>query len=260
MKIAIAGKGGVGKTTIAAALAMLFSGDQKNVVAIDADPDSNLASALGVPKQTREQIVSLSQMYDLIEERTGVRPGGSYGALFSLTPKVDDLLDRYAVDVNGVKLMVLGTIKTANSGCFCPENALLKAFLNHLILNRDDTLLMDMEAGLEHLGRGTTKNINILLVIVEPGMKSLETAQKIKMLAKELGIKRILAIANKVRTEEEKAAIKRELKAIEMDILGSLPYDEEVSAADLADTSLPADGTFFNKMKKIKERLAPKNA
>jgi len=256
MKLAITGKGGVGKTMIAAALALAFAQENKKVIAIDADPDSNLLSALGVPKETREKITPLSEMYDLIEERTGAKPGASYGALFCLTPKVDDLLDKYAIKLGNIYALVLGTIKTAGQGCFCPENALLKALIDHLLSERKEIVILDMEAGLEHLGRGTIKNIDALLIIVEPSTKSVDTARKIKELAKESGIKNIYVIINKIKDEEDRKFIEKEIKILELPMLAVLPYDDKIRLSDLADKGLPKDSPLFSKIQMIKEKIA----
>ncbi|RLE41055.1 carbon monoxide dehydrogenase [Candidatus Woesearchaeota archaeon] len=258
MKIAITGKGGVGKTTIAAALALAFAQENKKVIAIDADPDSNLLSALGVPKETREKITPLSEMYDIIEERTGAKPGASYGALFCLTPKVDDLLDKYAIKLSNSSIyaLVLGTIKTAGQGCFCPENALLKALIDYLLSERKEIVILDMEAGLEHLGRGTIKNIDALLIIVEPSTKSVDTARKIKELAKESGIKNIYVIINKIKDEEDRKFIEKEIKILELPMLAVLPYDDKIRLSDLADKGLPKDSPLFSKIQMIKEKIA----
>ncbi|MEE9594147.1 MAG: AAA family ATPase, partial [Candidatus Hydrothermarchaeales archaeon] len=239
LKIAVAGKGGVGKTTIAGALARLYARDGNNVIAVDADPDSNLASALDISKAEREKIIPLSQMYDLIEERTGVRPGESFGGMFKLNPKVNDLLERYGLQgKDGVVLLVLGTIQNAASGCFCPENALLKGLMRHLLLKKDDVLIMDMEAGIEHLGRGTAEKVDLLLVVVEPGQRSLETAAKVKELGSQLGIDGIGALLNKMRSTEEKEIVGQALKEIGIPLLGTIPYDESTAKSDLEGKAL----------------------
>jgi len=255
MKISIAGKGGVGKTTITAALSLAFAKKNKKVIAIDADPDSNLLSALGVPKTTREKVTPLSEMYNLIEERTGARPGSSYGALFCLTPKVDDLLDRYGIKIReNLTALVLGTIK-AGQGCFCPENALLRALIDHLLKERKEIVLLDMEAGLEHLGRGSIKNIDALFVIVEPGMKSIETAERIKTLANDLGIKRIYTIINKIKNKDQEKIIKEKIKKLGLPIIGVLPFDDTLQTLDLNDQGISPDTLLFKKIEKITTNL-----
>jgi len=229
MKIAISGKGGVGKTTLAGTLARYLADKNYKVLAIDADPDANLASAIGVPKEVSSKITPISEMKELISERTGAKPG-SYGNMFVLNPKVDDLPEKYSVDYKGVKMMLLGTLNTAGSGCFCPENALLRALLRYLFVARDEVVIVDMEAGLEHLGRGTTGYVNKFIVVVEPGLRSFQTARQIKQLANELNIKDVWIVGNKIRSEEDKLLIEKELT--EFKILGYLPYDEKIIESD----------------------------
>ncbi len=233
LKIAISGKGGVGKTTVAGILARLLGRDGKKVLVIDADPDSNLASAIGIPRKKRENLVPLSRMFDLVEERTGARPGQSFGGMFKLNPKVDDLVDRYGIEgKDGVKLLVLGTISSGGTGCFCPENALLKALMRHVLFEKE-FVIMDMEAGIEHLGRGTAKNVDVLIVVVEPGLRSVETAGRIKSLANDIEIKKIVAVMNKVGSEEEEKLIKKELKKLDIPLAAVIPYNKGVIASDL---------------------------
>jgi CO dehydrogenase maturation factor len=233
LKYAVSGKGGVGKTTVAGILARLFGKEGRNVLVIDADPDSNMASAIGVPKEKREGIVPLSKMFDLIEERTGARPGESYGGMFKLNPQVDDLVEKFGImGQDGVKLLVLGTISQGGGGCFCPENALLKALIKHLLL-KDQILIMDMEAGVEHLGRGTAKNVDVLIIVVEPGMRSVETAGRIKSLAQDIEIKKVVAVLNKATGEREKELIESELKKLNIPLVGVIPHSKGVVEADL---------------------------
>ncbi len=242
LRIAIAGKGGVGKTTLAALLARLYARKGLNVIAVDADPASSLAAAFGVPADVRTRITPLSQMYDLIEERTGVRPGASFGSVFKLNPKVDDILERYGVTCSdGVKLLVLGSIQSAGSGCFCPESALLKNLLRHLFLKKGDVLIMDMEAGLEHLGRGTAERVDMLLTVVEPGLRSIETSGRIKELAGGLRIKELGAVLNKARTREDAALAEDRLGEYGIPLLGVVPYDDAISRSDLDGTAVDPD-------------------
>jgi len=185
MKIAISGKGGVGKTLLASLLSKIFSESGYSVLAIDADPDSNLAASLGFPHA--EEITPISEMKKLVEERTGARPG-KRDIYFKLNPKVDDLPEKYCQKHNGIKLMVMGRVKRGGSGCYCPENVLLQALVNHLLLARNEVIILDMEAGIEHLGRGTAKAVDKLIIVVEPGRRSVETAQRVDKLAKEIGL------------------------------------------------------------------------
>lgn len=228
MKIAISGKGGVGKTTLAALLARLLAKDGKRVIVIDADPNPNLAMALGI-KDT-SNLVPIAEMADLIAERTGAKPG-SFGVFFKMNPKVDDLPDKLSIEKDGVKLLVMGTVKAGGAGCVCPESVLLKSLVTHLVLFRDEFLIMDMEAGLEHLGRATAAKTDLLIVVVEPGVRSIETAKRIEVLAKDIGIKRIGVVINKLRAGDDVDAIMQSLKSLEL--LGTIPFDEEILKADI---------------------------
>jgi CO dehydrogenase maturation factor len=223
MKLAITGKGGVGKTTLAAGLALSFAQDGKRVIAIDADPDSNLAATLGFPEP--EKIVPLVEMKELIAERTGVEPG-TVGGYFKLNPKVDDIPDKFSREHQGIKVLLMGRVKKGGSGCFCPENAFLKAVLSHLFFSREDVVILDMEAGIEHLGRGTAEGVNGLIVVVEPSMRSIETAFRIKSLAKDLKIERVFLVGNKVRSGEDIDFVRRNTSDFE--ILGFIWYNNKL--------------------------------
>lgn len=257
IKVAVSGKGGVGKTTIAGALARYWALQGKRVLAIDADPVNHLAATIGITQD--KMPVPLSKMSELIEERTGVPQGDSFGKLFRLNPKVDDIPEKYAtLSPDGVRLLVLGTIERASSGCFCPENALLRTLLDHIMLLRDDFLVVDMEAGLEHLGRGSSKGLDLLLLIVEPGQRSLDTAVRIRDLAKELGIKRTGVILNKVTDASQIEEVDAKLKAEGLELISSIPYDPVLIAADLKGIpsySLSADSPAMSAIKDIVSRL-----
>lgn len=244
LRIAISGKGGVGKTTLTVLLAKLFADEGSNVIVIDADSSPNLSAALGIPPAQADSITPLSHMSDLIEERTGVRPGESYGQMFKLNPQVDDLVEKFGVETeHKIKLLVLGTINAAGTGCFCPENALIKRLMRHMVLKRDEVLIMDMEAGVEHLGRGTTQNIDVLITVVEPGLRSVTIAKKIKSLAAELDVKNIFAVINKVTDDSEIDVVKDQLEAQDIPLLGHIPYDKILIEADLqGQTILNAEG------------------
>jgi CO dehydrogenase maturation factor len=233
MKIAISGKGGVGKTTLASLLSKIFAEAGYSVLAIDADPNSNLAATLGVPNP--DGITPISEMSALIEERTGAPPGKA-GGIFRLNPKVDDLPEKYSLKYNGIRLMVMGRIKKGGTGCYCPENALLQALVTHLLLGRDEVVILDMEAGVEHLGRATAKAVDRLIVVVEPSRRSVETAQRIKRLAVEIGLHNIAIVGNKVRGESEREFLTSSLPDFEF--LGFIPYDQAVVDADLANRPL----------------------
>lgn len=228
MKIAISGKGGVGKTTFAAFMIKSLQLKGKSVLAIDADPDANLPQALGA--KNSDEITPISEMKSLIEERTETKIG-TMGALFKMNPKVSDLPEKLSIDVDGVKLMVLGGIKTAEGGCICPQSVLLKVLVSHLILARGEVVVLDMEAGLEHLGRGTARAVDKMIVVVEPGTRSIETARQIKRLSDGLGIKNIKIVGNKIRSERDKDFLLKNMN--NFNFLGFLPFNENIIEADL---------------------------
>jgi CO dehydrogenase maturation factor len=228
MKLAISGKGGVGKTTLTALLAKAFTKRGYRVLAIDADPDANLAAALGYPSP--EKIRPIAEMAELIEERTGAKPG-TVGAVFRMNPKVDDLPDKLSAEVDGVRLMRMGTVKKGGGGCVCPESTLLKALVQHLLVERTDVVLMDMEAGIEHLGRGTSQFVDRLIVVLEPGKRSLETAAKIRELAEDIRLLKLGAVGNKIRGPEDEAFLEKNVKGIPL--LGFLPYKDSIIRADM---------------------------
>ncbi|HSO10023.1 MAG TPA: AAA family ATPase [Desulfoprunum sp.] len=228
LKIAIGGKGGVGKTTVTALLARTLAADTRNtVIAIDADPVANLAAALGIPED--QPIRPISELSDLIAERTGAKPG-TMGGFFTLNPKVDDIPDRFSLERDGVKLLVMGTVQTGGSGCICPESTILKALMTHLVLYRDDIVVMDMEAGIEHLGRATSSSVDALVIVVNPGARSRAAAEKIRKLGRDIGIKKIIVLGNRVSGPEDEELIRQSLPGFE--ILGFLPEDQEIVTAD----------------------------
>jgi CO dehydrogenase maturation factor len=233
MKIAISGKGGVGKTLLSAFLSHTFAASGYSVIAIDADPDANLAATLGYKHP--EKMTPISELNDLIEERVGVRPGTA-GSFFKLNPRVDDLPEKYSVKLDGIRIMSMGRIKRGGTGCYCPEGALLQALVSHLLLQRDEVVVLDMEAGIEHLSRGTARAVDKLIIVVEPGRRSLETARTIKTLAQDLGLKNIAVVGNKIRSEADRKFIASSLPDTE--ILGFIDYDPAINEADLANRSL----------------------
>ncbi|MFO8111676.1 MAG: carbon monoxide dehydrogenase accessory protein CooC [Desulfosalsimonadaceae bacterium] len=228
MKIAVSGKGGVGKTTFSAMLIRTLNDQGKKVLAIDADPDANLAAAVGIPDA--EKIVPISEMKDLVYERTEAKPG-SIGGFFKMNPKVDDLPDSLSAKLGNIKLMRLGGVKKGGSGCICPESTMLKALITHIVLARDEVVVMDMEAGIEHLGRATAGSVDRLVVVVEPGRRSIDTALHIKKLAGEIGLSRISMVGNKIRNEKDARFLEENLS--DFSFLGFLPYDEALIEADL---------------------------
>ncbi len=229
LKLAVGGKGGVGKTTVSGLLSRLLAEKGKRVIAIDADPVTNLAAALGISEE--EPITPIAELSDLIEERTGSKPG-TMGGFFTMNPKVDDIPERFSRERDGVKLLVMGTVQSGGSGCICPESTMLKALMMHLVLYRDEVILMDMEAGVEHLGRATTKNVDALLVVVNPGARSMNAVKRIRKLAGDLGITRILALGNRVRNDKDRELIRQGLEGSGIEILGFLPETDEIAEAD----------------------------
>jgi CO dehydrogenase maturation factor len=229
-KLAITGKGGVGKTTLAALLAYLYAAEGLRVLAIDADPDANLGPALGFSAEALAGIRPIAEMKELIAERTGTQPG-QYGGMFTLNPRVDDIPDRFSAERDGVRLLVLGTIQHGGTGCFCAENTLLKNLMRHLLVGRREAVILDMEAGLEHLGRSTASAVDAFIVVVEPGRRSIQTAQAVQQLARDIGVMRILVVGNKVRGPDDEAFIAGSLPGL--DILGYLPFSQRAIEADL---------------------------
>jgi CO dehydrogenase maturation factor len=229
MKIAVSGKGGVGKSTVAAALALLAARKGGRVLALDLDPDANLASALGIPHAEQEKIVPISRQIALIEERTGAKVK-QYGQVFKLNPEVSDVADNYAYIHNGVSLLVVGAVEGGGSGCACPENTFVRALVTDLVLYKGETLVMDMEAGVEHLGRGTARGVDVMVIVAEPGQRSVDCALSVERMAGEIGIKRLAYVANKVNGPGDMAFLRGALPGREF--LEAIPYSEKLRAAD----------------------------
>jgi len=253
MKIAITGKGGVGKTTFSSILSRMFAEDGYRVVAVDADPDANLALALGFPKQVYDTIVPISEMKNFVADRTASSVG-SFGKMFKLNPKVDDIPENYCKEYNGVRLLTLGTVDSGGSGCVCPEHVLLKRLCSHLILQNKDVVVMDMEAGIEHLGRGTAESVDAFIVVVEPGERSLQTYRKVKKLGNDIGVKKVFVVGNKVRNKCDEEFIKSNLE--DGECLGFIHYNQDVIDSDRSNLS-PYDSSIEVKeqIKSIKEKL-----
>ncbi len=226
MKLAISGKGGVGKTTLAALLSRYLVTKGKEVIAVDADPDANLAAALGL---SDEAITPIAEMKELIEERTGSK--GGYGTYFKINPDVSDLPEKYSIVENGLRLMVMGGVPAGGTGCICPESAMLRSLATHLLLHRDQVVVLDMEAGIEHLGRATATAVTAMVVVVEPGMRSIQTALVVRKLASQIGIKHVYAVLNKVRSEAVVEQVRKQLG--EVPLAGAIPYSDEFALADL---------------------------
>ncbi|MHA2062513.1 MAG: ATP-binding protein [Candidatus Sifarchaeia archaeon] len=258
-KLAIVGKGGVGKTFLAGTLARLFAKDGKNVLAVDADPNMNLHATMGIP--TTELPTPIGEMKELVEERTGV-PAGTSG-MFVLNPRVDDIPDKYHVRHDGAKLIVLGTIETAGSGCICPESALLRSLLSHIILKRDDIVIIDFYAGLEHLGRGTSKGVDAMITVVEPGTRSLDLAKRINSLGASLGVPRRYIVGNRISNEQEENFIKNAAIESDLELLGIIPRDPAIIQSDImsiAPIDFAPECPALVAIQKIKEILEKKLA
>jgi CO dehydrogenase maturation factor len=229
MKLAITGKGGVGKTTLTALLAQAYADMGRQVLAVDADPSPCLAGALGFPEELRTQLHPISEMDALIEERTGAKPG-TVGGFFTINPRVDDIPERFSVLHRGVRLLEMGSVELGGSGCICPEAAMLKTLFTHLLFRKDEVLLLDMYAGVEHLGRATVDFVDAMIIVVEPTRRSLGTAAQIKKLANDIKLTRLYLVGNKVRNEDEAKFL--ETESPDMPVLGFMPADMKVQEAD----------------------------
>lgn len=229
MKLAISGKGGVGKTTLAALLAQVYADEGRQVLVADADPSPCLAGALGFPSTLRQQLHPIAEMDALIEERTGAKPG-TIGGYFTLNPRVDDIPERFSVVYKGVRLLEMGSVDMGGSGCICPEAAMLKTLFTHLLFREDEVLILDMYAGVEHLGRATVDFVDAMLIVVEPTRRSIGTAMQINKLANDIGLSRCWLVGNKVRNEDERLFLENE--AAGLPLLGFMPADLGVQEAD----------------------------
>ena len=230
MKIAVSGKGGVGKTLIAGVLAEFLARKSFKVLAIDADPTPNLALTLGIPIEEANKIVPISENSQLIEEKTQTGVRGVYNLSFT----VEDIIEQFSVkSPYNVNLLVMGTVRSAGAGCMCPANTVIRALLHHLLVKRDEAVVMDMEAGLEHMGRGTAQHVETMLVVTDPSVKSIETAKKLWRMGVETGIQSVFVIGNKVSNPSEGAIVEKFAAHNNIPLLGLIPYDEKVLEADV---------------------------
>jgi CO dehydrogenase maturation factor len=253
MKIAVTGKGGVGKTTFAAILSRLYAEEGCRVLAVDADPDPNLALALGFPKEVIDSIIPIAEMKTLVSQRTNSEQG-SFGKMFKINPKVDDIPERYCKEYNNVKLLTLGTVEKGGSGCICPEAVLLKQLTSHLVLQNKDIVVMDMEAGIEHMGRGTAQGVDVFIVVIEPGIRSIQTYYHVKKLAADLGVKKVFVVGNKIKNDKDQKYI---LENIDEDVcLGFMNFRPEVGNSDRVNLSTYTSSLeTVEEIKKIKTKL-----
>jgi len=230
VKIAVSGKGGVGKTLIAGALVCFFAEKGLKTIAIDADPSPNLALTLGLSSEEAHRILPISENKELVESKTGT----GYSGVFRLSFTVEDVVHDYSVKTPfGVNLIVMGTVKSMGSGCTCPANAVLRALLRHLLVNRDEVVVLDMEAGVEHIGRGTAQHVDVMLIVTDANMKSLEIAKHIHELAAKAGIKQIFLVGNKIGSEIQKEAIQKFAGKNDLKVLDFVPFDQKIVEAEM---------------------------
>jgi len=230
-RVVTTGKGGAGKTTLTALLAQLFAEDKYQVLAVDEDPQQNLAFSLGFPEEKADQIVPVSENIDYIEEKTGARPGENWGAMLNLNPDVSDVVNRFGMNIKDrINLLVIGSVIQAATGCLCPENSLLDSIVGYINLREDEVILMDTQAGVEHFGRSLAEGFRNAVIITEPSFNAVQVALHSAQLADQLEIENIHLVVNKVRAEEDKNKVmKRAGKKIEIfDYIHYLPFDESV--------------------------------
>lgn len=230
MKIAITGKGGVGKTTLTSLLAYHYAGRGRPVLAIDADPSPCLGPALGFPADKMLELTPIAEMRDLIAERTGSSLGEAAGNFFKLNPRVSDLPDRFSQKRNGIRLLLLGAVRQGGAGCICPASALLKQLVRHVMLQRDEVVLLDLYAGVEHLGRGTAEAVDVMLAVAEPTHRSMRTVEQIRVLAADIGIENLLLVGNKASSEADRRFFEENAPGIPL--IGCLDASPEAVAAD----------------------------
>ena len=262
MKIAIAGKGGVGKTFVSATLSRLLARNGYEVLAIDADPNLNLGYSLGIDYERTEEMIPISDNEELVKEKTGVSPEEALGNMFNMNPKVNDIVDRFAIKApDDVKLLVMGTVKGGGTGCMCGANALLRVLMQHMLIQRGEVLVMDMVAGLEHLGRGTARRMDAMLVVIEPRMKSVDTVKRILKMADEIEVDTVLAVGNKVLRSKDEEFIRLKMSELGVPVLSIIPYDQAVADADMEgvpvidyDEKAPAVQAVNGLMKYLLER------
>ncbi len=259
MKIAVAGKGGVGKTTVAGTLARLLGRDGLKILAVDADPSYTLWSALGIPQEVAKTIIPLTENETLVQERLQIDGAKGYSGFFKLNPRVDDLAEKFAIEgPDNVSLLVAGTVEIGGSGCMCPSATLLKTLMRHLILGTDEAFVMDMDAGVENLGRGTTKGMDALLVVAEPGRRSLDILGKIRTLAQDIDVGRVFAVGNKVDAPDDDEMIREWVESEGIPLLGMVPLDDTMKQADrkgMAPIDLNPNSSGMLAIRDIKNRL-----
>ncbi|MCE4606305.1 MAG: AAA family ATPase [Desulfurococcales archaeon] len=229
-RIVVTGKGGAGKTTIAAILSRIFAKKGYKVLAVDEDPQMNLPYALGIPREIADTIVPLSRNADYIEEKTGARPGAGWGLYLRLNPEVDDVIEKFGVlGPDKVRVLVMGTVVQAATGCLCPENALLDAVMNYITLRENEVIVMDTQAGMEHFGRAMARGFHHAVIVVNPSFNSVQVGLHLAKLANDLNIKHVYVVINKVRNEKDVKKVEDLIKnspSIRYDAIETIPYDE----------------------------------
>jgi len=256
-RILVAGKGGVGKTTLSAALCLLGAAEGRRVLAVDQDAQQNLAYSLGYPREKAAALRPITQELDYVEQRTGARPGHGWGGLINLNPDVSDVTERFGVRISeNLHLLVMGGVVQASTGCLCPENSLLGALVRFLNSREDDLIVMDAQAGLEPFGRTVAEGFGTCLVVSEPTFNSLQVAARVAKLSRQLGVRRVDLVLNKVQDErDERKAL--ELVDAEIDMVHSLPWDPAVRENE-PDVSplLRSDGPYISAIKRLSTALA----
>lgn len=237
VRVVVTGKGGVGKTTLCAALARILAHEGRRVLAVDADAQLNLAAALGMPRAEAETLVPLSANADYVAEKTGARPGTGYGLLFRLNPDVDDVVDRFGQRApDGVRFLAMGTLSGAGGGCLCPENTLLAETVRAIGLRAGEAIVMDTQAGVEHFGRALAKGFHHAVVVTDPTYSGVGVALAAARFARDLGIPAVHLAVNRVRDEADRVRVREEVAArggdVEFDSWTWLPYDDAVLAAE----------------------------
>lgn len=249
MKLAVSGKGGVGKTTIASTLVRIFAEDHPRVFAIDADPDACLAQGVGIERQVAQNHRPVIELKEIIDAKNA---GG--GAFFNLNPDVDEILEEYCLRRDNIYFLRMGGLKKGGEACYCKENSFLNSIVNSLLLDREDVVILDMGAGIEHLSRGTARGVDAMLVVVEPSLNSVGTALQVKRMSEDLGIERVFFIGNKVRTEKEKLFLEQRLP--DQTLLGVIPYDDEAVDTAMEDgAAISPQGIIYKTLKEIKGKL-----
>jgi len=230
MKVAVSGKGGVGKTLIAGGIASGFAARGLKTIAIDADSSPNLGLTLGLSPQETRKIVPISENKTLIESKTSTGYSGVYRLQFS----VDDIVRDYSVSTPlGPNLIVMGTVQSMGSGCMCAPNAVIRALLRHLVVERDEAVVLDLEAGVEHIGRGTARQVDTLLILADSNLKSLEIAKHIYDMAKVAGMQQLFLVGNRVMNDAQQQAIQRFAEKNGLPILTFVRFDQRVIEADM---------------------------